>query len=79
MDNYLHLKNCALDNRSDAIVCLFGHFLPLSVSRSSVVELVNHVNGAFGNDVRYRYSFIQYPHLVDEETETQRVKILLKP
>lgn len=82
MDIYLCLKSSALDNITDVIVCLFGHlFIQYlnPVSGSSIAELVNHVNGAFGKDIRYRYNFVHHSHLVDEETKIQRVKILLEP
>lgn len=82
MDIYLHLKSSGLDNITDVIACLFGHLFTQRldpVSGSSIVELVNHVNGASGKDFRYRYNFVYHSHLVDEETEIRRVKILLEP
>lgn len=61
------------------VVCFsFGHFLTLSVSGSYSTQVVYHANGAFGKNSRYRCNFVYPPHFADEETETQRVKLLLE-
>lgn len=75
----LHLKNCALENKTDMVVCfLLGHFLTLSVSGSCSTQVVYHASGAFGKNSRYRCNFVYPPHFADEETETQWVKLLLE-
>lgn len=69
-----YIWKTALDNITDVV--FIGHLLNLSVFWSCIAKLDNHVNSAFGKESRY--NFVHHPHFADEETETQRVKILLR-
>lgn len=73
MDIY-YIWKTALENITDVVfIWPFAQFI--SILRSCIAKLDNHVNSAFGKESKY--NFVHHPHFADEETETQRVKILL--